>query len=112
LSHHPHHGSKLLDFLLQIEVVATDFGTPALSSTAAVAITIIDENDNAPVFTMMQNDTIEITYRHEASDTVTILTAYDADSSDHGALRYSLYNGVYQCLRFILPLLSECNLRT
>ena len=35
---------------LLVTVVATDGGTPALSSSAVINVTVIDVNDNAPVF--------------------------------------------------------------
>lgn len=47
------------DFLLTVQ--ATDLGIPPLSSQATVNITVVDSNDNAPVFS-------EISYSAEIKE--------------------------------------------
>lgn len=51
-------------------VVATDGGTPPLSATALVNVTITDVNDNAPVFTL---PTYTATVREDAPEGVSAL---------------------------------------
>ena len=38
------------EIALQLIIQASDGGIPAMTSTVTVTVTIIDENDNAPIF--------------------------------------------------------------
>ena len=73
----------------QLFITATDGGTPSLSGTSMITITIVDENDNNPVFSAS-------TYRQSIAENslnasvVEILQATDADSASNGELFFSL----------------------
>ncbi|CAL4061688.1 unnamed protein product, partial [Meganyctiphanes norvegica] len=72
-------------------VTATDGGTPALSSTAVVNITVQDINDNAPIFSQ-SSYTLYIEENSAASRSVLELTANDIDSGMNGEVQYSILN--------------------
>ncbi|KAK7016210.1 long-chain fatty acid transporter fat1 [Halocaridina rubra] len=73
-------------------VVAIDGGTPPLSSTALVNLTLSDINDNAPVFTLsaymasVKEDALQGT-------SIVQVSASDADSGINSLIRYSLTGG-------------------
>lgn len=75
-----------------LTVTARDNGTPALSDTTDVEITVVDVNDNAPVFS-------EPSYRASVPEDATIGTsviqvkASDADAGRNGRVRYSFEGG-------------------
>uniref|UniRef100_A0A3B3BB64 Protocadherin 2 alpha a 15 n=1 Tax=Oryzias melastigma TaxID=30732 RepID=A0A3B3BB64_ORYME len=64
----------------QFHVVATDSGSPPLSSNVTVNVFILDQNDNAP----------EIPRNVNAGHLVTKVRAYDADIGYNGWLLFSL----------------------
>ncbi|KAM6985192.1 protocadherin-16 [Aplochiton taeniatus] len=72
-----------------LEVVAVDRGRPALSSTATVQVTVLDVNDNSPVFS-------SATYSLEVAEDIALgslvlqVTASDADVELNGAVLYLL----------------------
>uniref|UniRef100_A0A3B5KVF5 Cadherin domain-containing protein n=1 Tax=Xiphophorus couchianus TaxID=32473 RepID=A0A3B5KVF5_9TELE len=78
----------------QFQVVATDSGTPSLSSNVTVNVFILDQNDNAPVilYPLSSNGSAEgveeIPRNVNAGHLVTKVRAYDADIgyNAHGAL--------------------------
>ncbi|XP_041929624.1 protocadherin 2 gamma 28 isoform X25 [Alosa sapidissima] len=76
---------------LSLVLTAVDGGDPQLSSTAQIHITVLDANDNAPVFT-------QTIYRASIEENVpkgTILsavTASDADQGSYGDIIYSITN--------------------
>lgn len=72
------------DFVL----TATDQGTPPLSFTTSVEITIGDANDNAPVFSPTFYNS-EIAYNDACQVTVTTVTATDLDAGVNAAFTYS-----------------------
>ncbi|XP_044220385.1 protocadherin beta-6-like [Thunnus albacares] len=72
---------------LTIVLVATDGGTPQRSGTAVIHVTVLDANDNAPVF----SQTIYKASLPENSplDTVVLtVSAIDADEGIHGKVTY------------------------
>ncbi|XP_069026654.1 protocadherin alpha-8-like isoform X14 [Embiotoca jacksoni] len=72
-----------------ITIKGTDEGSPPLSSTSVVIITVSDVNDNAPWF----SESIINMYVEENSPVGTTLkavTATDADATDNGRVSYSL----------------------
>ncbi|PWA23520.1 hypothetical protein CCH79_00006104 [Gambusia affinis] len=80
----------------QFQVVATDSGTPSLSSNVTVNVFILDQNDNAPVilYPLSSNSSAEgveeIPRNVNAGHLVTKVRAYDADIGYNGWLLFSL----------------------
>nr|XP_057919072.1 protocadherin alpha-6-like isoform X11 [Doryrhamphus excisus] len=80
----------------QFQVVATDNGSPPLSSNVTVKVFILDQNDNAPVilYPVSSNGSSEgveeIPRNMKAGDLVTKVRAYDADIGYNGWLLFSL----------------------
>ncbi|KAM4732925.1 protocadherin alpha-3-like [Anableps anableps] len=78
------------------QVVATDSGTPSLSSNVTVNVFILDQNDNAPVilYPLSSNGSAEgveeIPRNVNAGHLVTKVRAYDADIGYNGWLLFSL----------------------
>ncbi|XP_075902415.1 uncharacterized protein LOC142901680 [Nelusetta ayraudi] len=93
-------GLKSFDYetlkTFQFQVVATDSGSPSLSSNVTVNVFILDQNDNAPVilFPLSSNGSaegvVEIPRNMEARKLVTKVRAYDADIGYNGWLLFSL----------------------
>ncbi|XP_069026677.1 protocadherin alpha-3-like [Embiotoca jacksoni] len=79
----------------QFQVVATDSGTPSLSSNVTVNVFILDQNDNAPVilYPVSSNGSaegVEEIPRNVNAGLVTKVRAYDADIGYNGWLLFSL----------------------
>ncbi|XP_062851509.1 protocadherin alpha-3-like [Trichomycterus rosablanca] len=80
----------------QFHVVATDSGTPSLSTNVTVNVFILDQNDNPPVilYPVSANGSaqgVEEVYRDvNAGYLVTKVRAYDADIGYNGWLLFSL----------------------
>ncbi|XP_077387462.1 protocadherin alpha-3-like isoform X17 [Festucalex cinctus] len=80
----------------QFQVVATDGGSPPLSSNVTVNVFILDQNDNVPVilYPVSSNGSAEgveeIPRNMKAGDLVTKVRAYDADIGYNGWLLFSL----------------------
>ncbi|XP_070693478.1 protocadherin alpha-8-like [Pempheris klunzingeri] len=80
----------------QFQVVASDSGTPSLSSNVTVNVFILDQNDNAPVilYPSSSNGSAEgveeIPRNVNAGHLVTKVRAYDADIGYNGWLLFSL----------------------
>ncbi|XP_036431581.1 protocadherin gamma-A3-like isoform X6 [Colossoma macropomum] len=76
---------------LSLKLIAVDGGNPQRSGTVNIDVTVLDVNDNAPVFnqtlykaTVMENAAIG-TY-------ITTVNATDADSSSNGKVSYAFSN--------------------
>ncbi|XP_054482977.1 protocadherin alpha-3-like [Anoplopoma fimbria] len=80
----------------KFQVVASDSGTPSLSSNVTVNVFILDQNDNAPVilYPVSSNGSAEgveeIPRNVNAGHLVTKVRAYDADIGYNGWLLFSL----------------------
>ncbi|KAM9834064.1 protocadherin alpha-8-like isoform 21-T21 [Syngnathus typhle] len=80
----------------QFQVVASDGGSPPLSSNVTVKVFILDQNDNAPVilYPVSSNGSAqgveEIPRNIKPGDLVTKVRAYDADIGYNGWLLFSL----------------------
>uniref|UniRef100_A0A8C8GE97 Cadherin domain-containing protein n=1 Tax=Oncorhynchus tshawytscha TaxID=74940 RepID=A0A8C8GE97_ONCTS len=80
----------------KFQVVATDSGTPSLSSNVTVNVFILDQNDNAPVilYPVSTNGSAEgveeIPRNVNAGHLVTKVRAYDSDIGYNGWLLFSL----------------------
>ncbi|XP_073676271.1 protocadherin alpha-8-like [Garra rufa] len=94
------HSLKSFDFeaikTFQFHVLATDSGTPSLSSNVTVNVFILDQNDNVPVilYPVSTNGSAEgveeIPRNVNAGHLVTKVRAYDADIGYNGWLLFSL----------------------
>ncbi|XP_046644672.1 fat-like cadherin-related tumor suppressor homolog isoform X5 [Daphnia pulicaria] len=75
-----------------LTVQALDGGVPPLSNHAAVNITVLDSNDNPPIFTQAS---YSAAIREDAiiGETVLRLNAVDLDGGDNGRITYTLLNG-------------------
>lgn len=72
-------------------VIATDQGNPALSSSAAVTVSVTDVNDNPPIFSeerLMAN----LTEDHPIGSVIATFQASDNDSGSNAALLYQFVN--------------------
>ncbi|KAK2849147.1 hypothetical protein Q5P01_008981 [Channa striata] len=80
----------------EFQVVATDSGTPSLSSNVTVNVFILDQNDNAPVilYPVSSNGSAEgveeVPRNVNAGHLVTKVRAYDADIGYNGWLLFTL----------------------
>ncbi|KAM6924070.1 protocadherin gamma-A1-like isoform 16-T16 [Xenentodon cancila] len=76
---------------LTLKLIAIDGGTPHRSGTVNIDITVLDANDNAPIFN-------QTTYRAIISEnalkdtSVTTVNASDADLGSYGLVRYRFSN--------------------
>ena len=75
-----------------LKITATDTGSPPLSSTTDVLITVNDLNDNAPVFDQATVN-LDVSELASVSQVVYIVNANDADLGANGALTYSIQSG-------------------
>ncbi|XP_042566741.1 protocadherin gamma-A11-like isoform X26 [Clupea harengus] len=96
-------GSKYVEMILQkaldreqyprlsLKLIAVDGGDPQRSGTASIDVTVLDANDNAPVFN-------QTTYRASVKENATkgtyivTVNATDADSGLYGHISYSFSN--------------------
>ncbi|XP_058130982.1 protocadherin-23 [Dasypus novemcinctus] len=77
---------------VELRVVAHDLGTPSLSATCQVSITVDDVNDNEPVFQrQVYNATLE--EHAPVGHCFLQVKASDADAGLYGFVEYSLYDG-------------------
>ena len=69
-------------------VAAYDSGTPRMSSSAEVRVTVLDINDNSPVFSRVNN--VSISEGASIGDVVAFINATDADIGSNGFVSLSL----------------------
>ena len=74
----------------EIKITCHDLGTPALTSSAVIKITVFDENDNAPMFSN-QTYTASIMENNVVGALVGHVTATDADSGTNGMVSYRIH---------------------
>nr|XP_043897629.1 protocadherin-16 [Solea senegalensis] len=72
-----------------LEVVATDRGSPALSTTATVEVVVLDVNDNSPVFGK-SSYTVDVSEDAAEGTQVLEVSAKDADEGLNGKVLYFL----------------------
>ncbi|KAM9753123.1 cadherin-13 [Menidia menidia] len=75
----------------QLEVSTTDFSGNVIEGPAILVITVIDQNDNRPIFKETRY-TGEVLEGSPTGTTVMTMTAFDADDpgTDNAALRYNI----------------------
>ena len=79
------------EFYLTIQ--ALDGGVPPLSNHAAINISVLDTNDNAPVFSQAGGYSAAVREDAANGDIILRLNAVDFDSGENGRVSYSLVNG-------------------
>ncbi|XP_029959976.1 protocadherin gamma-A11-like isoform X1 [Salarias fasciatus] len=103
--HNQADGSKMVEMVLQkpldreqqsnllLELTAVDGGEPQLSGAVQIHITVLDSNDNAPVFTQR---TYKSTLRENSLSGMVVVTvsATDLDEGSNGKISYSVLNSV------------------
>ncbi|CAI9731607.1 protocadherin-11 X-linked [Octopus vulgaris] len=85
--------NKILDYeeqtFYQLTLVAKDQGIPQRSGSTFINITVLDENDNSPIFEkVVYNQTIFENV--PVSSTILRLHAVDKDSGENGEVKYKL----------------------
>ncbi|XP_067838374.1 protocadherin-23 [Heptranchias perlo] len=74
-----------------IKVLVRDSGTPSLSDTTAITMTVLDENDHQPEF-MPPLHELHISENLEPGIIQTVM-ALDKDAGDNGLVRYKIIGG-------------------
>ncbi|XP_038848529.1 protocadherin beta-15-like [Salvelinus namaycush] len=75
-----------------ITIIATDEGSPPLSSSKSVQLSVADVNDNPPVFEE-QSYSAHVTENNQPGSSVCSVTARDPDWRQNGTVIYSLLPG-------------------
>ncbi|XP_029918458.1 protocadherin beta-16-like [Myripristis murdjan] len=75
-----------------ITITATDEGSPPLSSSKIVQLSVADVNDNSPVFEE-QSYSAHVTENNKPGSTLCSITAQDPDWRQNGTVIYSLLPG-------------------
>ncbi|XP_034740293.1 protocadherin beta-1-like, partial [Etheostoma cragini] len=76
---------------ISLVLTAVDGGEPQMSGTMLIVITVLDANDNAPVFTQPTHKAT--VYENSPKGTiVATVTASDADQGSNGKITYSITN--------------------
>ncbi|XP_030813043.1 protocadherin gamma-A7-like [Camarhynchus parvulus] len=68
---------------------ASDGGDPARTGTARIRVTVLDVNDNAPVFSQAEY-TVRVPEDVPVGSILVTVTATDADEGSYGNLKYSI----------------------
>nr|XP_033489321.1 protocadherin gamma-A10-like [Epinephelus lanceolatus] len=76
---------------LSLKLIAVDGGTPQRSGTVNVEITVLDVNDNPPVFNQTLY-TATVTENAPIGTYITTVNASDADSGSNGLVTYTFSN--------------------
>ncbi|EGD75586.1 NOTCH2 protein [Salpingoeca rosetta] len=94
------HATQALDresyAFVVVTVAATDFAPLRKTSLAVVNVTVVDVNDNAPVFDSSVADGVLVFVREEDAPGTLVtdeLTAQDADQGDNARITYSIVSG-------------------
>ncbi|XP_048884511.1 protocadherin alpha-3-like isoform X3 [Brienomyrus brachyistius] len=75
-----------------VTIIATDEGSPPLSSTSVFAILVSDVNDNAPQFSQPEFN-IHVKENSPFGALLQTVTAFDADANENAQITYSLMDG-------------------
>uniref|UniRef100_A0A3Q1BRH7 Cadherin domain-containing protein n=1 Tax=Amphiprion ocellaris TaxID=80972 RepID=A0A3Q1BRH7_AMPOC len=76
---------------ISLVLTAVDGGEPQMSGTMLIVITVLDANDNAPVFTQ-QTYKATVTENSPKGTVVATVTASDADQGSNSKIAYSITN--------------------
>ncbi|GAB1604378.1 protocadherin gamma-B4-like isoform X4 [Argonauta hians] len=87
----------------KLQVIAKDGGFPVRQSVLDVFISVTDENDNIPKFSLnVYNVTVKKTYRRD--NPIITLTATDLDSGKNGEITYHFSSETPRAMRSIFEL--------
>uniref|UniRef100_A0A672G833 Si:ch73-379j16.2 n=1 Tax=Salarias fasciatus TaxID=181472 RepID=A0A672G833_SALFA len=75
--------------MYNITITVKDLGSPALSSTKVIHVTVTDVNDNRPVFSHSPY-TFYVSENNKAGISILSVTATDADADENAVIIYSL----------------------
>uniref|UniRef100_A0A3P9L1I8 Protocadherin 1 gamma 32 n=1 Tax=Oryzias latipes TaxID=8090 RepID=A0A3P9L1I8_ORYLA len=78
---------------ISLVLTAVDGGEPQMSGTMMIVVTVLDANDNAPVFTQ-QTYKATVTENSPKGTVVAAVTASDADHGSNSRITYSITNTV------------------
>ncbi|CAG5990880.1 unnamed protein product, partial [Menidia menidia] len=78
---------------ISLVLTAVDGGEPQMSGTMLIVVTVLDVNDNAPVFTQ-KTYKATVTENSPTGTVVATVTASDADQGANGKITYSITNAV------------------
>ena len=70
-----------------LNFICNDLGDPPLTSTVQISVTVLDENDNAPVFSQNTYTAI-LKENNDIGAHITTVTATDLDLMDNGEIEY------------------------
>ncbi|XP_066488986.1 protocadherin-23 [Tiliqua scincoides] len=76
----------------QLLILASDYGTPPLNSTATVSIVVLDVNDNPPIFTSLEYH-VHIRENIPVGSHITAVSASDCDSGSNAEVTYIITSG-------------------
>ncbi|XP_035985931.1 protocadherin beta-16-like [Fundulus heteroclitus] len=76
---------------INLVLTAVDGGEPQMSGTMLIVITVLDANDNAPVFTQ-QIYKATVTENSPKGTVVAVVSASDADEGPNSKIKYSITN--------------------
>ncbi|CDW53423.1 Cadherin domain containing protein [Trichuris trichiura] len=77
---------------LEYQILAFDHGLPTLSSSASVLVSVVDVNDNAPIFDQLPAQ-LNVTNGKDVNITIGRVHAFDLDSGLNGVVTYDLIVG-------------------
>ena len=80
-------------FFLQIRAAEIST-TEQYSNTTTVILTIVDMNDNSPVFLPNQTTDVEVTEHETLGVVLATFSATDDDTGDYGTVEYYLEDGL------------------
>uniref|UniRef100_A0A8C9NCX9 Cadherin domain-containing protein n=1 Tax=Serinus canaria TaxID=9135 RepID=A0A8C9NCX9_SERCA len=76
----------------QLVLLASDRGTPSLNSTATVLITVLDVNDNSPVFSSPEYH-VHVKESIPIGSRITEISAKDCDAGTNAEITYAIISG-------------------
>ncbi|NWI60289.1 PCDG7 protein, partial [Calyptomena viridis] len=74
----------------ELVLVASDGGDPARTGTARIRVTVLDANDNAPVFSQAEY-TVHVPEDVPVGSVLIRVTATDADEGQYGHVKYNFH---------------------
>ncbi|XP_031427714.1 protocadherin gamma-C5-like isoform X7 [Clupea harengus] len=78
-----------------VQIIASDFGSPPLTTSKSVNVKILDINDNPPVFTHASYD-VYVRENNPAGASLFSVSATDKDQDKNSVLTYSIADTIFQ----------------